>query len=79
MIIYLGKEYFPKNLVYLRKKYALSRRALSRLSGIPEYQIKWIEEGGFYPEITSVSLRRLRQIFHLETEDLMDKDLSTDT
>lgn len=76
MIIHLGNEFFPKNLIYLRKKYALSRRALARLTGIPEYRIKGIEEGTCYPEVSASGLRRLREIFQLETEDLAGKDLS---
>ena len=78
MIIHLGNKYFPKNLLCLRKKYALSRRALSRLTGIPEYRIKGIEEGICYPEVSLSNLRRLREIFQLETEDLAGKNLSND-
>ena len=76
MIIHLGNEYFPETLLYLRKKYALSRRALSRLTGIPEYRIKGIEDGIYCPEVSLSNLRRLRDIFQLETDDLSAKNLS---
>ena len=75
MIIHLGSAYFPKNLIYLRKKYALSRRALARLTGLSEYRLEAIEKELCYPEVNASVLSRFRDIFQLTTEDLAYTDL----
>ena len=70
MIINLGSEHFPKNLIYLRKKYALSRKSLAKLIGIPENRLCAIEKGLCYPEVDIAVLNRLCQIFQLTADDL---------
>ena len=70
MLIDLGDKYFPHNLIYLRKKYALSRKALARLIGISEYRLEAIEKGTCRPAVEFYSLRRLQIIFNLTTNEL---------
>lgn len=78
MIINLGSAHFPKNLIYLRKKYALSRKALAKLIGISEYRLNAIEKGMCYPEVDFRTLHRLQIIFELTTNDLGHRTLEND-
>lgn len=76
MIIEMSGETFAKNLVYLRKKYELSRRALAKLIGISPYLLESIEKGITYPSLRLEVFQRLREVFHVDANDLAQIDLS---
>lgn len=78
MKILLSDDYFTDNLIYLRKKYALSRRALARLIGTTEALLKGIEDKTFYPELPIEAYQRLCEVFHIESNDLATKDLTSE-
>ena len=73
MYIEYNQNYHPlgKNLQLLRKQYALSRRALARLVGISEFQLKRLEDGSADPVISDVTLQRICQIFDIEANQLL--------
>lgn len=76
MIVLLNAKIFGKNLVYLRKKYALSRRALAKLIGIGENTLRGIEDQTSSPELRLEVFQRLREVFHVDANDLAQIDLS---
>ena len=76
MIIELNDNTCPDNIVYLRKKYAVSRRGLARLSGIREDTLRRIENHVDPPIFEYTVLRRICTIFQVPLEDLIGKDLS---
>ena len=76
MIIYIGGDFFGKNLVYLRKKYRISRRAVAKLAGISAYTLEGIEKGVLYPELKAEVFQRLCEIFHVDSNQLTQTDLT---
>lgn len=76
MIIVMSDDVFRKNLIYLRKKYSVSRRALAKLIGASEWVLQCIEEGTAYPEMQIESFQRICEVFHIHSADLTQIDLS---
>ena len=76
MIIVMNGDTLGKNLSYLRKKYALSRRALANLSGAQEDVLKGIEDGSLSPELPIEVFQRMCQIFNLSPDDLAQVNLA---
>lgn len=65
-----------RNIQLLRKKYALSRRALANLLGTNDIVLKMIEEENLPPVLSSKMVRRLSEIFPLpEGKDIFSPDL----
>ena len=65
-----------ENVVYLRKRYSVSRRGLARLIGMSEYTLKDMEEGVGLPVIFEDELSRLCLIFETDCETLLHTDMS---
>ena len=45
MLIEMGNDIFIQNIIVLRNKYTVSRRALAKLIDIPEFDLRCMEEG----------------------------------
>ena len=75
MRIGISDPVFRRNLVYLRKKYALSRRALARLIGESEWRLQCIEEGTVFAELEIKAFQRICEVFHIHSNDLTSIDL----
>ena len=75
---FTGSDEFVKNIVYLRKKYCLSRKAMGRLIGLSEYTIKYMEQEKFPLIISYDVLKRLRIVFDVTTEALLHSYLDPD-
>jgi transcriptional regulator with XRE-family HTH domain len=69
-------EILVRNLIFLRKKYALSHSALAALTGIRRPLWRMMEREGAVPPLTEERLRRLCQIFNVTTAELLETDLS---
>ena len=65
-----------RNICYLRQKYAVSRRGLSKLMGISVYTLRGLEEGTIPPLFKSRELMRLCAIFDITMETLVHTDLA---
>lgn len=76
MIIIPSDEVLFRNMVYLRKKYLLSQRALAKLIGMSVYHLRTIENGTAAPLIQSSELKRLCAVFDVTAENLIHRDLS---
>ncbi|MBO5953411.1 MAG: helix-turn-helix transcriptional regulator [Oscillospiraceae bacterium] len=76
MIVETTGTYCIKNICYLRKKYAISRRGLAKLIGMSEYTLKEMEEELRNPVFLHQQLERLCDIFEVSLEELLHKDLS---
>ena len=70
--------FFSDNLIYLRKKYCLTRRSLAKLTGINEYTLKGIEDGTLPKVLNHVQLKRICQVLDVKLEVLLDSALSDD-
>lgn len=77
MIIEMSGDTFAKNLVYLRKKYGLSRRTLGKLVGISPLALENIEKGINRPAVRLEVFQRLCEVFHLDSDTLAQINLST--
>lgn len=75
MIIEMGDDTFAKNLIYLRKKHRMSRKALASSIGISQYVLKAIENGVTYPALPLDSFDRICQVFQISPDDLVHTDL----
>ena len=69
-------DLFFRNLSFLRKKNCLSLRALSHLWRMNDYWIKSMEEGTWGNALPVSKLIRISQIFDVDLNDLVTKDLS---
>ena len=76
MIIEMSGDTFPNNLIFLRKKYALSRRALAKLIGLPEITLVRIENGTCVPAMPAEAFMRTCEVFHIDPDSLAQTDLS---
>lgn len=76
MIIETSGDTLSKNLVYLRTKYALSRRALAKLIGISPYTLQGIENGTLYPALSAGAFTRICEVFHVSPDTLAQTDLT---
>ena len=68
MLIDLNNTYFSGNIRYLRRRFHLSRRALSALAGISPRELRRIENAKVPVEYAVAS--RFREIFGLSMEVL---------
>lgn len=71
LIEYNGNHPVGQNILRLRKKYCLSRRALAKLLGVNEITLRELERGTSLPVIADTTLCRLCQIFAVEPEELV--------
>ena len=71
-IIYTKEHRIPENILALRKRHHLSRKALASLLGVSAYWIKGLEEGRFPGVLPDHMLHRLCQIFDVEPEAIID-------
>ena len=76
MVIILNDFVCSKNIRYLREKYRVSRRALSRLVGISLCTLRDYEEERVIPVFTHRQLQRLSAVFDLPIEQLTDCNLT---
>lgn len=76
MVIVLNDFVCSRNIRYLREKYRVSRRALSRLVGISLCTLRDYEEERVIPEFTHRQLQRLSAVFDLSIEQLTNHDLT---
>jgi hypothetical protein len=75
-IFLFTNDIFFRNLSFLRKKNCLSRRALAHLWHMCDYWIKSMEEGTWGNKLPVSKLIRISQIFDVDLNDLVTKDLS---
>ena len=75
MLIEYPDTVLGRNLLFLRKKYHLSRKALSKLTGISVYTLKDWEEEKIAPVIQWEQLKRISVIFDISTERLVHRNL----
>ena len=69
---------FGKNLLFLRKKYRLSRIALAKLTGTAAVLICAWEEGRVYPTLSSEMVKRLCVILQVDRNTLLSTDLEAE-
>ena len=81
MIVGLANPLFCRNLLFLRKKYCLSKKALGKLTNISPYIID-IMESEIWPTmgipVPYASLVRIGVIFMVDCDDMLTKDLSVE-
>ncbi len=77
MIIDATGTYCAENILYLRKKYCVSRRALANLLDMSEQILKAIETKSQPPIFFHQRLDRLQDIFAIPLEEILHKDLSS--
>ena len=70
---------FFRNFAYFKEKYCLSRRALGRLLGISVYTVEDIEKNRCNYDLPMKVISRASQIFGVEFDDLVAKDLTQKT
>lgn len=68
MLITISNPAFGKNLLALRQRYSLSRKALGKLLGITVYTLKKWEDGQLTPMVEQGFLQRLSAIFPQEAD-----------
>ena len=76
MLIEVNGSSCIENIRYLRKKYAVSRRALAKLAGMSEITLRMLEEGTIAPIFRNRELKRMCSVFDVSLEDFIEKDLS---
>ena len=76
MLIEFHTDICSRNILYLRKKYSVSRRALARLTGISEYTLQRYENGAFPQIYTDCQLKRLCAVFGLPLDALTQEYLA---
>ena len=75
MLIEMGDTTLGRNILFLRKKYHISRRGLSCLTGISIYTLKDWEEERVCPVISQEQLKRISEVFNIPTHQLVHKNL----
>ena len=75
MLIEMSNTILGKNILFLRKKYHISRRGLSCLIGISIYTLKDWEEERMIPIIDYNQLKRLSEVFNIPGHKLVNNDL----
>ena len=75
-IFVLNSDLFYRNFRYLKGKYGLSRRALSRLLGMSVYAIELMEHNQWGDALELSKLERVCQIYNVDFHDLITKNLS---
>ncbi len=76
MPITVTNDLFGKNLLFLRKKYSLSRLALARLLGTAEVLVKLWETCQVYPTLSPDTVERICDLFRIDSKTLFEKELS---
>ncbi len=72
----LQDDLFFRNFSYLKEKYCLSRKALSRLLGVSIYMVEDMEKNRCNYDLPLKVISRSSQIFGVEFDDLVSKDLT---
>ena len=75
MQIEMGNNICIQNIIFLRKKYNISRRGLAKLIGIREYVLRNMEEGRLPTVFTREQLIRISQIFSLSLDELINQPI----
>ena len=75
MQITINDDTFGKNLLFLRKKYRLSRLALAKLMGTAQVLIAAWEECRVYPVLSPERVARLCTIFMIDSQTLLHTNL----
>ena len=75
MQIEMGNNICIQNIIFLRKKYNISRRGLAKLIGIREYVLRNMEEGRIPTVFTREQLIRISQIFSLSLDELINQPI----
>ena len=70
-------ERFVRNLIWLRKKYAMPQKSLAALSGISLPILRMTERGQVIPRITEELVCRLCAIFNVTEEELLNDEMSS--
>lgn len=72
----LNDDQFFKNFAYFKKKYCLSRKALSRLLGVSVYLIEDMEKNQCKYDLPLAVIMRVSQIFAVDINDMVSLDMS---
>lgn len=75
MVVVFNDFVCTRNIRYLREKYKVSRRALSRLVGISVLTLRDFEEERVLPFFTHRQLKRIIDVFELPIEQFTQQDL----
>ena len=75
MVVVFNDFVCTRNIRYLREKYKVSRRALSRLVGISVLTLRAFEEERVLPFFTHRQLTRISDVFDLPIEQFTQQDL----
>ena len=75
MIIEIGSNVCIQNILFLRRKYNISRRGLAKLIGMHEYTLRNMEEEQIPTTFTREQLERLSQIFNLSYEEFVNQKI----
>ena len=78
MLIEFPDTMLGRNILYLRKKYHLSRKALSCLTGISIYTLKDWETEKVRPVIYPEQLKRICAIFNISGDRLVHNFLESE-
>ena len=72
----LQDDVFFRNFSYLKEKYCLSRKALSRLLGVSIYMVEDMEKKRCNYDLPLAVISRASQVFGVDLDDLVAKDLT---
>lgn len=75
MVVVFNDFVCTRNIRYLREKYKVSRRALSRLVGISALTLRDFEEERVLPFFTHRQLKHISDVFELPIEQFTQQDL----
>ena len=75
MLIEMGNNICIENILFLRKKYHISRRGLAKLIGIREYMLRNMEEGRIPTVFTREQLMRISPLFNLSLDKLVNQQI----
>ena len=75
-IFVFNNDLFFRNFRYLKEKYCLPRRALSKLLGMSVFAIEAMENNQWGDALELEKLERVCQIFNADFHDIISKDLS---
>ena len=72
----LEDDQFFRNFAYFKKKYYLSRKALSRLLRVSIFMVEDMEKNRCNYDLPLAVISRASQVFGVDMDDLVAKDLS---
>lgn len=78
MLITVTNDIFGKNLLFLRKKFSLSRLGLAKLLGTAEALVKLWETCQVYPTLAPDTVERICVIFQTDKHSLLFTDFTGD-